>query len=85
MHQERDYPDRTIATALTNPDFVKWAESFGAFGALVERTEEFAPAFERALGAGRISLIEIRLDAEVITTRTTLSAIRDAARARHGS
>jgi acetolactate synthase-1/2/3 large subunit len=82
MHQERDYPDRTIATGLTNPDFVKWAESFGAYGALVERTEEFGPAFEKALNAGRISLIEIRLDPEVITTRTTLSAIRDAGRAR---
>ena len=82
MHQERDYPDRTIATGLTNPDFVKWAESFGAFGALVERTEEFLPAFDAALSAGRISLIEIRLDPEVITTRTTLSAIRDAGRAR---
>lgn len=82
MHQERDYPDRTLATGLTSPDFVKWAESFGAFGALVERTEDFVPAFEAALGAGRISLIEIRLDPEVITTRTTLSAIRDAGRAR---
>jgi acetolactate synthase-1/2/3 large subunit len=59
---------------------VKWAESFGAFGALVERTEEFVPAFEAAIAAGRISLIEIRLDPEVITTRTTLSAIRRAAR-----
>lgn len=85
MHQERDYPDRTLATSLTNPDFVKWAESFGAFGALVERTEDFAPAFEAALSAGRISLIEIKLDPEVITTRTTLSAIRDAGRARRGS
>ena len=79
MHQERDYPDRTIATGLTNPDFVKWAESFGAFGALVERTEDFVPAFEAAIAAGRISLIEIRLAPEVITTRTTLSAIRRAA------
>ena len=33
MHQERDYPDRVIATGLTNPDFVAWAESFGAFAA----------------------------------------------------
>jgi acetolactate synthase-1/2/3 large subunit len=85
MHQERDYPDRTIATGLTNPDFAKWAESFGAFGATVERTEDFAAVFDAALGAGRIALIEIRLDVEVITTRTTLSAIRDAGRARQAS
>ncbi|MBT5664345.1 MAG: thiamine pyrophosphate-binding protein [Rhodospirillaceae bacterium] len=82
MHQERDYPDRTIATALTNPDFTAWAESFGAFGALVETTEEFAPAFEAAMNARRISLIEIRIDPEVITTSTTLSAIREASLAK---
>ncbi|PPR20733.1 MAG: hypothetical protein CFH38_01512, partial [Alphaproteobacteria bacterium MarineAlpha10_Bin1] len=63
---------------LTNPDFAKWAESFGAFGAVVERTEDFAPAFDAALKAGRISLIEIRLDPEVISTTTTLSRIRAA-------
>ena len=79
MHQERDYPERTIATELTNPDFVAWAKSFGAFSALVEKTEEFAPAFEAAMKAGRIALIEIRLDPEVITTSTTLTAIREAA------
>jgi len=78
MHQERDYPERIVATDLTNPDFAKWAESFGAFGAVVERTEDFAPAFDAALKAGRISLIEIRLDPEVISTTTTLSRIRAA-------
>ncbi|MFT6580731.1 MAG: acetolactate synthase-1/2/3 large subunit [Alphaproteobacteria bacterium] len=82
MHQERDYPERTIATELTNPDFVAWAESFGAFAARVETTAEFVPAFEAAMKARRISLIEIRIDPEVITTSTTLSAIRDAALAR---
>jgi len=77
MHQERDYPERVIATELTNPDFTAWAESFGAFGALVEKTEDFVPAFEAAMNARRISLIEIRIDPEVITTSTTLSAIRN--------
>jgi acetolactate synthase-1/2/3 large subunit len=67
---------------LTNPDFVAWAESFGAFAARVETTAEFVPAFEAAMKARRISLIEIRIDPEVITTSTTLSAIRDAALAR---
>ncbi len=83
MHQERDYPERVIATELTNPDFTAWAESFGAFGALVEKTEDFAPAFEAAMNARRISLIEIRIDPEVITTSTTLSAIRNMSLAKH--
>ena len=76
MHQERDYPNRTLATELVNPDFAKWAQSFGAYGAVVERTEDFAPAFEAAMNAGRISVIEIRVDLETITTRTTMSKLR---------
>ena len=76
MHQERDYPDRPHATDLSNPDYAKWAESFGAFGAVVERTEDFAPAFEQALNAGRIAVLELRLDLEVVTMRATLSQIR---------
>jgi acetolactate synthase-1/2/3 large subunit len=76
MHQERHYPSRVIATDLANPDFAGLARSYGAHGERVERTEEFAPAFERALGAGKAALIEIRLDPEAITPRQSLSEIR---------
>ena len=77
-HQERNYPERVVATALTNPDFVKWAESFGAYGAVVEKTEDFAAAFDGASKAGRISLIEIKLDQQVISTNATLNQVREA-------
>ncbi|MCY4221091.1 MAG: thiamine pyrophosphate-binding protein [Thiotrichales bacterium] len=76
MHQEREYPDRPIATGLTNPDFTAWAESFGAFAARVERTDEFPGAFEAALSAGRVAVVELRIDPELITTRATLAQIR---------
>ena len=76
MHQERDYPGRALATTLVNPDFAKWAESFGGYGAVVERTEDFEPIFDAAMSAGRISVIEIRGDLETITTPTTLDKIR---------
>jgi acetolactate synthase-1/2/3 large subunit len=82
MHQEREYPARVEGTQLRNPDFVAWAKSYGAAGWKVERTEEFAPAFEQALRATTPSLIEIRLDPEAITPRTTLAEIRAAAQAR---
>jgi acetolactate synthase-1/2/3 large subunit len=45
----------------------------------VERTADFAPAFERAVTAGRPALLELRIEPDAITTRTTLSAIRAAA------
>jgi acetolactate synthase-1/2/3 large subunit len=79
MHQEREFPGRVYATALHNPDFAALARAYGAHGELVERTEDFAPAFERAAASGRPSLIELRIDPEAITTRTTLSAIREQA------
>ena len=77
MHQEREYPARVYGTALNNPDFAALARAYGAHGEIVETTEQFAPAFERAMAANKPALIEVMLDPEAITTRTTLSAIRN--------
>jgi acetolactate synthase-1/2/3 large subunit len=79
MHQEASHPGRTLATDLANPDFAALAAAYGAWTARIERTEEFAPAFEQALAAGRLALLHLVLDPEAITTRTTLSAIREKA------
>jgi acetolactate synthase I/II/III large subunit len=79
MHQEANHPGRAHATDLANPDFALLAQSYGAWAEVVERTDDFAAAFERALAAGRLALLELRIDPEAITTRTTLSAIRDKA------
>jgi acetolactate synthase I/II/III large subunit len=76
MHQERHFPGRAVATDLVNPDFVAYARSFGAYGALVERNEDFAGAFEEALAAGRPALLELRVDPEAISPRATLTQIR---------
>jgi acetolactate synthase-1/2/3 large subunit len=76
MHQERHFPGRVVATELVNPDFVAYAEAFGAFAARIERTEDFAPAFEAALAEGRPALLQLRVDPEAITPRATLGQIR---------
>jgi acetolactate synthase-1/2/3 large subunit len=87
MHQEREFPARAHGTQLTNPDFARFAESFGAFGASVGTTDEFAQALARALAAMREqrvpALVELRTDPEVITPNATLSAIRATARLNH--
>ncbi len=77
MHQERDYPGRVTATALTNPDFAAFARSFGAHGETVTRTDEFAPALERALASDGPALLHLLVDPEGITPQTTLSALRE--------
>lgn len=79
MHQEREYPGRVSGSDLFNPDFAALARAYGWFADRVDRTEDFAPALERALEAGRPALLHLKLDTDVSTTRTTLSAIRSAA------
>ena len=69
-----------MGTDLVNPDFAAYARAFGAHGAVVERTEDFAPALDGAMAAGRPALLELRVDPEAITPRQTLAEIRAAAR-----
>jgi len=79
MHQEKHYPGRISATELNNPDFAAYARAFGGHGERVESTEEFGPAFERAVASGRPAILHCLIDPEVISPATTLEKIRDAA------
>ena len=54
----------------------------GGFNTTVERTAEFEPAFERALAAGKPSIIHVKTDAEAITSRITMSKLREQALAK---
>ena len=49
----------TLGINLVNPDFVKFAESFGAIGLRVEDEVEFKPAIEKALTLDKPSVIEV--------------------------
>jgi acetolactate synthase I/II/III large subunit len=73
MHQERAFPGHVIATELRNPDFTAYAESFGALGQLVERTEEFPAALARALAHAGPALIELRTDPAQLSPDSRLS------------
>jgi acetolactate synthase-1/2/3 large subunit len=79
MHQEREYPHHESGSGLRNPDFVALAQAYGYAGVHIERTDQFEPALIAALALDRGTLIEVRLDPEVITTRATMTAIREAA------
>jgi acetolactate synthase I/II/III large subunit len=45
-----------------NPDFVKYAESYGARGARVESTEAFIPTLQAAFDAGGVHLVTVPID-----------------------
>jgi acetolactate synthase-1/2/3 large subunit len=79
MHQEREYPGRVVGTALGNPDFAAYARAFGGFGAVVERTGDFARAFEAAVASGKPAIIHLKVDPQAITPTTTIDAIREKA------
>ena len=79
MHQEREYPGRVSGSQLHNPDFALLAQAYGFAAATVRETAQFEPAFRAALARPEPSLLHLVLDGDVITTRTTLAAIRAAA------
>jgi acetolactate synthase-1/2/3 large subunit len=82
MHQEREHPARVVGTDLVNPDFAEFGRVLGCHGERVERTDEFAPALDRAIRSGKPAVIELRTDPELVSTRTTITALREAALAR---
>ncbi len=82
MHQEREYPGRVSGSELANPDFAAYARAFGGHGETVERTADFAPAFQRALASGKPAIVELKIDPEAITPSATLSGLRAAALAK---
>lgn len=79
MHQEKHYPGRICATELKNPDFADYARAFGGHGERIETTEQFGPAFERALASGKPAILHCLIDPQAIAPSATLDKIRDAA------
>ncbi len=79
MHQEREYPARVSGTQLKNPDFAALARAFGGHGEMVLTSQEFAPAFERAVASGLPSILHLKVDPEVISPNLSLQAIREKA------
>jgi acetolactate synthase-1/2/3 large subunit len=81
MHQERHYPGRVIGTGLKNPDFAAYARAFGGYGATVEKTADFMPAFEAAQKSGKPAIIHLKVDAEALLPTISLTATREKAQA----
>jgi len=76
MHQERDYPKRVSGTDLANPDFAALARAYGGWAETVEKTADFDPALDSALGEKGIRLLHLKTDVEQISNQTTISKLR---------
>jgi acetolactate synthase-1/2/3 large subunit len=76
MHQEIAYKGRVHGTQLTNPDFARWAESFGVLGLTIASIEEAPAVVERALAHDGPVVVDVRTAVEHITPFTTIAALR---------
>jgi acetolactate synthase I/II/III large subunit len=83
MHQEREYPGRVSGSDLFNPDFAALARAYGWRAETMDKTADFEPALQRAIEAGVPTLLHLKLDSDVSTSRSTLTAIRKSAQAQH--
>lgn len=52
----------SFGTQFTNPDFIKYAESFGCVGMKVEKTEDLFPALKKALSTDNVVIIDVPVD-----------------------
>jgi len=75
MNQEIKHPGKVSGTGLTNPDFAAYARSFGAHGETVASTDEFFPAFERAIASGTASVIELLVGRDHLGPDMTVSGL----------
>ncbi|WP_421906590.1 thiamine pyrophosphate-binding protein [Mameliella sp.] len=79
-HQERHYPTRVSGTDMVvNPDFSALARAYGFHGERVERTEDFAAAFDRALASPSGAVLDLKISPEALTPRVSLTQMREAA------
>jgi len=60
--QRERFHGRVIGTELRNPDFVKFAESFGADAVRLAKGDDIGPAIRDALGNTRPSVIVLPMD-----------------------
>jgi len=54
------FPD--FGMTFNNPDFVRYAEAYGAKGARIDRVGDLVPALERAFAEGGVRLIAVPID-----------------------
>jgi acetolactate synthase-1/2/3 large subunit len=68
------FPD--FGMTFNNPDFVKYAESYGARGTRIDAIDEFIPTLERAFTDGGVHLVAVPIDYSE-NTRVLVEELRE--------
>lgn len=75
MHQARSFPGRVTSTALQNPDFAAWSESFGAKGYRIETEAEVEQVVAAAMAHEGAAVIETRISLNHISPAARIDEI----------
>ena len=63
--------------AERNPDFAMLARAYGGWSAVVESTDQFAPALEQAMEQTGLRLLHVKTDVEYLAAaEATVSELR---------
>jgi acetolactate synthase-1/2/3 large subunit len=76
LYQEKAYPDRTLATNMTNPDFTKIAEAYGAKGYKINTNDQIQGILKEAFAVDGPVLIEVNSSLEYLAAYINMSEIR---------
>ena len=76
MHQERHFPRRVSGTEMINPAFTALARAYGFHAERIERTEEFADAFARALASPTGAVLDLNVASAAITPGMTIADLQ---------
>ena len=76
MHQERRFPNRSMACDLTNPEFDKLAQAYGLPARKVTSLDDFKLAYEELDKTSGPCLIEIVTGQDILTPSLKLADLR---------
>ncbi len=76
MHQEIAYKNRVHGTELRNPDFARWAESFGAKGLAITSIEEAPGVVAQALAHNGPVVVDVKTALEHISPFATIASLQ---------
>src|SRR5690625_1032673 len=71
-HQEKQFPNRVMATMLTKPSFSEKAKFYGCDGAKVKDNASFRTAFEIAMQSKVPYVIEVQTDPNILSVTDTV-------------
>ena len=72
MHQERDFPCRTVGTDIQSPDFAAVARGFGLEAQTISTTDAFKAAFDTAVATGQPHLLHLLPDPRAVAPGRSL-------------